>query len=122
MKITSFNPIYGTQNIEEALRFFEGLGFTVQHSFDKEGFSLRSLENSEGLRVEVMDSDYVRENNIEGYFSTRLNVDNLDEAIAYFEKEGAKAITPVFKEAETREVINYLTKNGDLYCLVHHLK
>lgn len=122
MKVTSFNPIYGTEKVEEAVSFFEHLGFKVIHSYGKEGFEVRTLENECGLRMEIMNSEYVRNNNVDGFFATRLNVDNLEEAMAFFNEQGAKELMPVIKEGDSREVTNYLTKNGDIYSVVHHIK
>ena len=122
MKVTSLNPIYGTANVEEAVAFFNELGFTVKHSYQKDGFEVKTLENDCGLRMDIMNSDYVRNSKVNGFFATRLNVDNLEEAMAFFNKHGAKQIMPVIKEGESREVTNYLTENGDIYSVVHHIK
>lgn len=123
MKVTSFNPIIGTANVEEALDFYGGLGFKQIHHFEKEGFELYTLENEVGLRVDITKSDYIVKSGFDGIFSLRVNVNNLDEAIAYFEEKGAVAISPRITEANSsRELVNYKAKNGDIFCLIEHLK
>ena len=122
MKITSFNQIYGTEDISSALGFFEGLGFRVIHEFKKEGFELCTLENEEGLRFDIINNDYVRANKVNGFFSCRLNVSDMNEAIEYFEKNGAERVSPLIQEGPSRELINFRTKNGDIYCVIHHKK
>ena len=122
MKVTSFNPVYGTSKPEEALKFFEALGFKTIHHFKKEGFEIYTLENDKGLRLDITDSDFVRSQNINGMFATRINVDDLDEARSTLESFDGKAVSPVIEEADSREVINYLMPNGDVYSLVHHTK
>lgn len=122
MKITSFNPIYGTENLDAAEAFFNGMGFKVIHRFSKEGFAVRTLENESGLRVDIMDNDYVREAKVNGFFACRMNVDDLQEAIDFFTKEGGEMITPIIREGDSRELVNIRTKNGDIYGVIHHIK
>ena len=122
MNITSFNPIYGTEKIEEAVKFFGTLGFQEIHKFEKEGFELRTLENAAGLKVDVMNNIYVREMKIEGYFSCRLNVDDMGEAIRFFEDMGAEQMMPLMQEGTSRELTTYKTPNGDIYSVIHHAK
>lgn len=122
MKVTSFNPIYGTENIDEAVAFFKNLGFEVIHKFAKEGFEIHTLENEAGLRLDIMNNDYVRAAKINGIFATRLNVDDLHEAIEFFEQNGGETLTPIIPEANSRELVNIRTKNGDIYSVIQHLK
>lgn len=122
MNITSFNPIYGTTNPDEAEAFFGEMGFKVIHRFAKEGFEIRTLENESGLLLDIMDSDFVREAKISGYFACRLNVDDLQEAIDFFTKKGGEQLTPIIQEAGSRELVNIRTKNGDMYSVIHHIK
>ena len=122
MKVTSFNPIIGTANLEEALEFYNGLGFKPIHHFQQDNVEFYTLENEAGLRVDILKSNYIVEQGYDGIFSLRVNVNDLDEAIAYFESKGAVAISPRIKEGESRELVNYRTTNGDIYCLIEHLK
>ena len=122
MKITSFNPIYGTENLDEAEAFFSEMGFKVKHQFSKEGFEIRTLENESGLNLDIVNNDYVRAEKVNGYFSCRLNVDDLQEAIDFFTKKGGEMISPVIQEGDSRELVNIRTKNGDVYSVIHHIK
>lgn len=122
MKITSFNPIYGTENLDGAEAFFSKMGFKAIHRFSKEGFEIRTLENESGLRVDLMDSDFVRSAKVNGYFACRLNVDDLQEAIDFFTENGGEMLTPIIHEGDSRDLVNIRTKNGDIYSVIHHLK
>lgn len=123
MKVTALNPIYGTERIDESAEFFSKLGFNQAHRFKQEGFEICTLKNEEsGLILDIMNSDYVREHNINGFFSCRLNVDDLQEAIDFFKDNGAEILTPVIKEGSSRELVNVKTSNGDLYSVIHHIK
>lgn len=121
MKITSLNPVYGTEKTADAIEFFGKLGFEEIHSFKKEGFEVITLENENGIRVDIMNNDYVREAGINGFFANRLNVDDLEEALDFFKSEGAEQLTPVIYEADSRELANIRTKNGDIYSVIHHI-
>lgn len=121
MKVTAFNPIYGTAQIDEAVAFFANLGFKEIHKFQKEGFELRVLENEEGLRLDIMNNEFVRENGINQMFASRLNVDDFEEAISFFENQGAKQLMPVIDET-SRLLTTFQTKNGDIFTIVKHVK
>ncbi len=122
MQVTSFNPIYGSNNIKEALMFFEKLGFNQIHDFSSEGFELKTLENSQGLRVDIINNDYVRENNINGYFAVRINVDDINEALEFFKENNAEQIMPLFQEGDSRILTALKTANNDIYYLIQHIK
>lgn len=120
MKITSFNPIYGTEDLDGAEAFFGKMGFKVIHRFSKDGFEVRTLENASGLRMDIMNNDYVRAAKVNGFFSCRMNVDDLQEAIDFFMENGGEMVTPVIREGDSRELVNIRSKNGDLYSVIHH--
>lgn len=122
MQVTSFNPIYGSNNIKEALNFFEKLGFNQIHDFSSEGFELKTLENSQGLRVDIINNDYIRENNINGYFAVRINVDDINEALDFFKENEAEQIMPLFQEGDSRILTALKTANNDIYYLIQHIK
>lgn len=122
MKVTALNPVYGTEKISDAVVFFSKLGFKEIHSFEKEGFEIITLENESGIRLDIMNNDYVREAGINGFFANRLNVDDLEEALDFFKSEGAEQVSPIIYEADSRELANVRTKNGDIYSVIHHIK
>ena len=84
MKITSFNPLIGTRDAESAIRLFEDLGFERRHT--KEGISEINatdvrMKDANGFHVDIYTST--------GEWTLiRMNVDDLDEAVAFLEARG----------------------------------
>ena len=84
MKITSFNPLIVTTDFEAAIAVFEALGFEKKHV--KEGISLSNvtevrMKDANGFHVDVTQGTG-------NYTMIRMNVDNLEEAIAFLEERG----------------------------------
>ena len=84
MKITSFNPLIVTKDAESAIALFEELGFERRHT--KEGISESNvtdvrMKDANGFHVDV--SQGTGE-----WTMIRMNVDNLEEAIAFLEARG----------------------------------
>ena len=84
MKITSFNPLIVTKDAESAIALFEELGFERRHT--KEGISENNvtdvrMKDANGFHVDV--SQGTGE-----WTMIRMNVDNLEEAIAFLEARG----------------------------------
>ena len=84
MKITSFNPLIVTTDSESTIKLFEELGFEKKHT--KEGISINNATNvrmkdANGFHVDVTQGTEER-------MMIRMNVDNLEEAVAFLEERG----------------------------------
>ena len=84
MKITTFNPQIVTKNAEPLMKLFEELGFERRHT--KEGIGLNNvtdvrMKNADGFHVDVTQGTGE-------WTMIRMNVDNLEEAIAFLEARG----------------------------------
>ncbi len=84
MKITTFNPLIITPNAKEAIALFEELGFEKRHI--KEGISESKTTNvrmrdANGFHVDISEGE-------KDWTMIRVNVDNLEEAIAFLEAHG----------------------------------
>ena len=84
MNITSFNPLIVTKDAETAIKLFEAMGFEQRHT--KEGISENNvtdvrMKDANGFHVDV--SQGTGE-----WTMIRMNVDNLEEAIAFLEARG----------------------------------
>jgi len=84
MKITSFNPLIITKDAESAIKLFEELGFERRHT--KEGIGINNvkdvrMKDANGFHVDVSEGDGE-------WTMIRMNVDNLEEAIAFLEERG----------------------------------
>ena len=84
MTITSFNPLIVTRDAESAIALFEALGFERRHT--KEGIGENNvtdvrMKDANGFHVDVTQGTGE-------WTMIRMNVDNLDEAIAFLEARG----------------------------------
>lgn len=84
MTITSFNPLIVTKDDASAIALFEELGFERRHT--KEGIS---EDNATDVRMKDANGFYVDVTKGTGEWTMiRMNVDNLEEAIALLEAHG----------------------------------
>ena len=84
MKITSFNPLIVTKDAEATIALFEALGFKRRHT--KEGIGINNttdvrMKDANGFHVDVSGGDGE-------WTMIRMNVDNLEEALAFLEARG----------------------------------
>ena len=84
MKITTFNPLIVTKDPESAISLFEALGFEKRHT--KEGIGIDNvtdirMKDANGFHVDISQGDGE-------WTMIRMNVDNLEEAIAFLEEKG----------------------------------
>lgn len=84
MTITSFNPLIVTQDAESAVKLFEELGFERRHT--KQGIG---EDNVTDIRMKDANGFHVDVSQGTGEWTMiRMNVDNLEEAIAFLEARG----------------------------------
>ena len=84
MKITSFNPLIATKDAASAIKLFEELGFERRHT--KEGIGKDNatdvrMKDGNGFHLDISQGDGE-------WMMIRMNVDNLEEAIAFLEERG----------------------------------
>ena len=121
MKVSDFYPIFYVDDIEAgAKRYSEDLGFTIKHRPQIEFLDYVVLENDKGRRIDLVCSHFPADNFKEGYLGMRVNVDDFDEGVAYFEEQGYK----IFGTAhETDSSITALLTKGDgTYMVIFHHK
>ena len=84
MKITTFNPLIVTKDAESVAKLFETLGFERRHI--KEGIGEGNVTD---IRMKDANGFHVDVSQGSGEWTMiRVNVDNLEEAIAFFEARG----------------------------------
>ena len=84
MKITSFNPLIVTKDAQSAVKLFEELGFEKRHT--KEDIS---ISNATEIRMKDASGFHVDVTQGTGEWTMiRMNVDDLDEAVAFLEARG----------------------------------
>lgn len=84
MKITSFNPLIVTKDAESVIALFEALGFERRHT--KEDIGLNDvtdvrMKDANGFHVDIAEGSGE-------WTMIRMNVDDLEEAIAFLEARG----------------------------------
>ena len=121
MKITDYYPIFYAEDLEKEIRrFTEDLGFEVIHRPKIEYLDYAVLENEKKRRIDLVCSHFPADNFKEGFLGMRANVDNYDEGLAYFEKQGYS----VFGTAHETDssVTALLTKGDGSYIVLFHHK
>ena len=83
-KITTFNPLIVTKDAEPVIALFEGLGFERRHV--KEDISINNvtdvrMKDANGHHVDIVQGE-------SEWTMIRMNVDDLEEAIAFLEARG----------------------------------
>lgn len=84
MKITSFNPLIVVKDADSVIKLFEELGFERRHT--KENISLNDvtdvrMKDANGFHVDITQGTGE-------WTMIRMNVDNLEEAVAFLEARG----------------------------------
>ena len=122
MKVTDFYPVFYAEDIEaETKRFTEDLGFEVKHKPSIEFLDYVVLENEKKRRLDLVCSHFPADSFKEGFLGMRVNVDDYEEGVSYFEAQGYS----VFGTAhESESSIHALMTKGDGTYLVlfHHKK
>ena len=89
MKVTDFYPVFYATDIEtETKRFTEELGFTVKHKPQIEFLDYVVLENDKKRRLDLVRSHFPADSFKEGFLGMRVNVDDYEECVSYFEARG----------------------------------
>lgn len=111
MKITDYYPIFYAEDLEKEIRCFtEDLGFEVIHRPKIEYLDYAVLENEKKRRIDLVCSHFPADNFKEGYLGMRVNTDNYDEGLAYFEKQGYSLFGTAH---ETDSSVTALLTKGD---------
>ena len=111
MKVTDYYPIFYTEDIESETRVYtEELGFTVIHRPQIEMLDYVTMENENKRRIDLVCSHFPADSFKEGFLGMRVNVDDYDEGVSYYKKQGYE----VFGTAhETKSCITALLSKGD---------
>ena len=91
MKLTSFNPLIVTKNVDDVVKLFEDLGFERRHpghavNSDGREVSGYRMKDANGFYVDVAHNDAVEPD----LMMIRMNVDDFDEAYRKLEEKGFK--------------------------------
>ena len=121
MKVSDFYPIFYSEDIEEGIRrFTEDLGFTVKHRPKIEFLEYAVLENDNKRRVDVVCSHFPADSFKDGYLGMRVNVDDFDEGVSYFEALGYSIFGTAHETDSSMTAL--LTKGDGTYMVIFHHK
>ena len=122
MKISSFNPLIVTKDAAPVIKLFEELGFEKRH--EKEGIS---VDNATDVRMRDANGFYVDITQGTGEWTMiRMNVDNLEEAVAFLEERGFhKARHDVANktiDTGSSKINIMVSPTGTIFSVSEHLK
>ena len=122
MKITSFNPLIVTKDSESAIALFEELGFVRRHT--KEGIGENNvtdvrMKDANGFHVDITQGTGE-------WTMIRMNVDNLDEAVAFLEARGfhkaRHAVANKTIDTGSSRINIMVSPSGFIFSISQHIK
>ena len=122
MKITGFNPLIMTTDLENTIKLFEALGFERRHT--KDGLDGRDditgvrLKNADGFSVDITESKNIKQD----MATIRMNVDDFEEARKMLEDHGFHPASDEVVSDASSKSIGMISPSGFLIGLVEHIK
>ena len=111
MKISDCYPIFYAEDIEAGIKHFtEDLGFSVKHRPSLELLDYVILENEHHRRVDLVCSHFPADSFKDGFLGMRVNVDDFEEGVSYFESRGYSVFGT---EHEINSSVYALLSKGD---------
>ena len=118
MKFSSFYTGFFVDDVEEKVKEFEKIGFSIKHKTGGHGYSMYILELPKGDRIAVVKAPPEMG---KGKMVTMINVDNIEEARDVFTKDyGCQKVGDI-SEIETTKFQN-VSYDGHLITLMEHIK
>ena len=124
MKVSSYYPIFYTEDIESELkRYQEDFGFEVMHRPEiADWLDLYVLGAGDGTRINLIHSKAPEYSlGEDGFIGMRVNVDDFDEGMAYFEGRGYK-IDITTLETESFKIAPMKKGDRDCFVVFYHKK
>ena len=122
MKITTFDPSIITKDAGPVIKLFEELGFQQTHNKAENRdveFSAHRMKDANGFHVDVVEVPVIPQT----YTAIRINVDNFDEAYAFFMSKGfreSKSFAP--STTESSKYAYLVSPSGFIIDLCEHIK
>ena len=122
MKITSFNPVVITKDLESVVSVFEALGFEKKHnpagtSAVGNKYEAVRMKDANGFYVDVAFTSAPMERDLT---AIRVNVDDFDEACEFLTARGFKS-SPVTNTGSAKACI-FTAPSGYAINLIQHIK
>lgn len=122
MKISVFNPVIITKDVEPVIQLFEELGFQQTHNKAENNdveYSAHRMKDANGFHVDVVEVPVIPQT----YTAIRINVDNYDEAYEFFISRGfrqAKGFAP--STTASSKYAYLVSPSGFIVDLIQHIK
>ena len=122
MKISAFNPVIITKDVEPVIQLFEELGFQQTHNKAENNdveYSAHRMKDANGFHVDVVEVPVIPQT----YTAIRINVDNYDEAYEFFISRGfrqAKCFAP--STTASSKYAYLVSPSGFIVDLIQHIK
>ena len=121
MKVSDYYPIFYAEDIDAEVRLYTNdFGFKEIHRPDIEYLDYVILENENKRRIDIVCSHFPADSFKEGFLGMRVNVDDFDEGVSYFEAQGYKVFGTAHESAKS--VTALMTKGDDNYLVLFHHK
>ena len=118
MKITSFNPLIITKDIDKNVRLFESLGFEVAHKQNpEEGIYNFTMKDGGGHKVDIAKANVEQDMTI-----IRMNVSDFDEAFTKLKMEGFIIKGGHIVETDSAKSAMVVSPTGFAFDLCEHKK
>ena len=122
MKITTFNPSIITKDAGPDMAVFEALGFRQTHNKAENvdvAFSAHRMKDENGFHVDVVEVPVIPQT----YSAIRINVDDYDEAYAFFMSRGFREARGFAPGTTASSKYAYLVSpTGFIIDLCEHIK
>lgn len=118
MKFSSFYTGFFVENVDENVKLFESMGFSVKHRTGGDGYSMVIMELPKGDRIGIIKAP---EEMGSGKMITLANVDNIEEGTEFFCREfGCTKLGGIAEKPSTK--FQNVIYNGHLITLMEHTK
>ncbi len=117
MKISSCIPEYVTPNAKISIGIYESLGYEVKHHPNRWEYI---LEASDGNRMVLIENKELYKKAGNTFYGLRVNVDNIEEGVKYYEDQGFKKESFTFNTESAK--LTRLVKDDIIINLVEHIK
>ena len=122
MKITSFNPLILTKNVDSVMALFETMGFEKRHKktgINDKNITSVSMKDPNGFKVDVASVEKMPRDMI----AIRMNVDDFDEAYNFLLSRGfVNAQGDNFTDTGSSKATLMVSPSGFAISLAQHVK
>jgi len=122
MNVKSLYPIIVTDNPEETISFYEGLGFSRKHNMAAPAGPHVYVLNNGDMEIEIIENPKNGPMNFTpGLYGFRMNVNDIDEAFNELKEKGCTIVTPPIETAVGKNMM-IRDDQGINITLIQHIK